>query len=73
MNTDEPYILNNVPEIKNAYTKLYEMVNEYNLLERGARAAYLGTVMTWVMRERNILEGGTGVQAASTISINQQT
>lgn len=65
MNADVPYIPNNVPEIKNAYTKLYEMVNEYNLLEAGARAAYLGTVMTWVMRERNILEGGTGATPSS--------
>ena len=54
----ESYIPNNVPEIKNVYTKLYEMMNEYSLMERGGREAYLNTVMTWMMRERNQLENG---------------
>ena len=42
-------------EIKNAYIKFYEMVNEYAKLDASAKKEYLVLVTTWLMREKDII------------------
>jgi hypothetical protein len=44
-----------VPEIKNAYLSLYDMIAEYNNVPIQDRAAYLAAVQGWLFKEIDIL------------------
>jgi hypothetical protein len=54
-NTPTKTLPNSVPEIKNVYTKFYEMLNEYNNLDPKAKKEYLTLVTGWLVREKDAI------------------
>jgi|LakMenEpi03Aug12_release.lakeMendotaPanAssembly.Ray.scaffolds.fasta_scaffold6350847_1 hypothetical protein len=52
-NTATKTLPNSVTEIKNVYTKFYEMINEYNNIGPQCKKEYLSLVTGWLVREKD--------------------
>ena len=54
-NTSHKTFATNLAEIKNVYTKFYEMINEYNNIDPKAKKEYLALVTGWLVREKDAI------------------